>query len=169
MNGENTCRICRIKKRKNFNGYGFNLESKSESRCRYIGIVDSNSPASSSGLRGGDKIIEINNINIEFFNHEQIVRLIKEGLRINDKIFIDEVLLTVKNVNSNVPKPTPRTFREPKFLKNLNFNSNNNNNLTVDRSFKSSKSMESLINKKNQNKFNNFDDNNNEPEIVIFI
>ena len=80
MSGENTCRICRIKKRKNFNGYGFNLETKTENRCQNIGIVDPNSPACIAGLKGGDKIIEINNINIEFFNHDQIVKLIK-GLK----------------------------------------------------------------------------------------
>jgi len=116
MNDENRCRVCRLKKKKNFNGYGFNLETKSESRCQYIGIVDPKSPASLSGLRGGDKIIEINNINIEFFNHDQIVRLIKEGLKINDQIYKDEVLLIVKNLTQSNNIQTTDSNNEPEVV-----------------------------------------------------
>ncbi len=173
MNDENRCRVCRIKKKKNFNGYGFNLETKSESRCQYIGIVDPKSPASLSGLRGGDKIIEINNINIEFFNHDQIVRLIKEGLKINDQIYKDEVLLIVKSATSGSvqAKATGRQFREPKFLKNLKFDEGINGLRVAKSDFKTSKSMESIVNKKNLTQSNNIQttDSNNEPEVVIFI
>ena len=44
------CRFCHIKKSKNFNGYGFNLESKSNKKCHQIGIVDENSPSHLAGL-----------------------------------------------------------------------------------------------------------------------
>ena len=44
-----TCRFCHIKKSKNFNGYGFNLESKSSKKCHQIGIVDLGSPAHLAG------------------------------------------------------------------------------------------------------------------------
>jgi predicted metalloprotease with PDZ domain len=180
---ESICRICRIKKRRNFNGYGFNLETKNESRCQYVGIVDANSPASQAGLRGGDKIIEINSINIEFFNHEQIVELIKAGLNINDFIYRDEVLLTVRSKpaeNKATKKPAARQFREPKFLKNLNFDANvnlsasaspyaGNGFLGVESSsqFRPSKSMDSLVNKRQSAVPAN--ENDDEAEVVIFI
>ena len=45
-----TCRFCHIKKSKNFKGYGFNLESKSNKKCHQIGIVDENSPAHLAGI-----------------------------------------------------------------------------------------------------------------------
>ena len=45
-----TCRFCHIKKSKNFNGYGFNLVSKSNKKCQQIGIVDENSPAQLAGF-----------------------------------------------------------------------------------------------------------------------
>lgn len=174
------CRICRIKKRKNFVGYGFNLETKNEDRCQFIGIVDSYSPASQSGLRSGDKIIEINNINVEFYKHEQIVNLIKAGLNINDIIYKDEVLLTVRSKPSDKvanKKPPARQFREPKFLKNLNFDANSSASspykpgsfLRVDNGntqFRPSKSMDSLLRQRQSVPNENCSD---ESEVVIFI
>lgn len=169
MNENNICRICRIKKRKNFkSGYGFNLESKTEHRCQFIGIVDPNSPASQAGLRGGDKIVEINNKNIEFLNHDQIIKLIKDGLKINDQIYVDEVLLTVKSINKkntaknkdsysneiyssklqqSVPKPANR---EPKFLKNLKFD-NQQNNQIITKNVNSSSKVITFANNQNSN------------------
>ncbi len=172
MNDENRCRVCRIRKKKNFVGYGFNLETKNEDRCQYIGIVDINSPASLSGLRGGDKIIEINNINIEFFNHDQIVKLIKEGLKINDKTFKDEVLLTVKSMNNeNIQSKTNmRQFREPKFLKDLKFDQSlNPKRVAVRNDFKTAKSIENIVNKKSSPESHSIQMADDEPEVVIFI
>lgn len=163
MNGNNY-RICRIKKRKNFNGYGFNLETKQENRCRFIGMVDVNSPANIAGLQAGDKIIEINNVNIEFYNHEQIVKIIKDGLKINDQIYKDEVLLTVKTIGSKPDIKLERQFREPKFLKNLNFDEASQRQ---EKGHKPSKSLDMLSNK-NALKYN-LPSPTNEPEIIIFI
>lgn len=180
---EKICRICRIKKRKNFVGYGFNLETKNDDRCHFIGIVDPNSPASQSGLRGGDKIIEINNTNVEFFKHDQIVNLIKAGLNINDIIYKDEVLLTVRSKPSDKStnkKQPARQFKEPKFLKNLNFDVNSpasgpynpGSFLRVDNGnphFRTSKSVDSLLNKNKQGSRVQNENCSDESEVVIFI
>ena len=165
MNGNNY-RVCRIKNRKNFNGYGFNLETKQENRCRFIGIVDAGSPANVAGLQGGDKIIEINNVNIEFYNHEQIVKIIKDGLKINDQVYKDEVLLTVKTLGSKIDnKISERNFREPKFLKNLNFDAASQRQ---ERGHKSSKSLD-LLSSKSKLAYPLLPSPTNEPEIIIFI
>lgn len=45
----------------------------------YIKVVQKDSGASKSGLRVGDRVIEINNRNIENLNHEEIVSEIKKS------------------------------------------------------------------------------------------
>ncbi len=47
------------------------------------------------GLNPGDRIIEINNQSVMFFNYDQIVKQIKDGLKVNGKCYQDEVLLLV--------------------------------------------------------------------------
>ncbi|XP_023343691.1 Na(+)/H(+) exchange regulatory cofactor NHE-RF1 [Eurytemora carolleeae] len=44
---------------------------------QFIGKVDPNSPAEAAGLREGDKIIEVNGVNISQENHKQVVQRIK--------------------------------------------------------------------------------------------
>ena len=58
QNDMNAFKYCRIKKKKGFNGYGFNLQSKSDAKCRYVGIVDACSPACLANLKNGDYIDE---------------------------------------------------------------------------------------------------------------
>jgi len=83
------------------------------------------------------------------------------------------VLLIVKSATSGSvqAKATGRQFREPKFLKNLKFDEGINGLRVAKSDFKTSKSMESIVNKKNLTQSNNIQttDSNNEPEVVIFI
>ena len=94
-----TVRICHLKKncRNNSrnNEFGFNLKSKTNGQCCYIGKVDPETPASLAGLRSGDKIIEINNMNVHNLNYDAIMQKIKVGLNRNGKYFTDELLLMV--------------------------------------------------------------------------
>lgn len=41
------------------NGFGFNLHSDKSKKGRYIRTVDEGSPAETSGLRAGDRLIEV--------------------------------------------------------------------------------------------------------------
>lgn len=70
-------RLCHIIKWENFDGYGFNLHAEKNKPGQYIGKVDENSPAEAAGLKEGDRIIEVNEVNISNENHKQVVQRIK--------------------------------------------------------------------------------------------
>lgn len=70
-------RLCHIVKCENFDGYGFNLHSEKGKPGQYIGKVDDGSPAEAAGLKEGDRIIEVNGVNISNENHKQVVQRIK--------------------------------------------------------------------------------------------
>lgn len=72
-------RLCHIVRWSDFNGYGFNLHAEKGKAGQYIGKVDDGSPAEAAGLKQGDRIVEVNGINIGVENHQQVVTRIKAG------------------------------------------------------------------------------------------
>ncbi|BFZ05033.1 hypothetical protein BsWGS_08074 [Bradybaena similaris] len=72
-------RLCHVVKWKDFQGYGFNLHAEKGKAGQFIGKVDENSPAEAAGLKEGDRIVEVNGINIGNENHQQVVARIKSG------------------------------------------------------------------------------------------
>lgn len=72
-------RQCHVVKWASFQGYGFNLHAEKGKAGQFIGTVDDNSPAEAAGLKEGDRIIEVNGINIGNENHQQVVTRIKSG------------------------------------------------------------------------------------------
>ncbi|PNF29908.1 hypothetical protein B7P43_G07292 [Cryptotermes secundus] len=70
-------RLCHIIQWKHFDGYGFNLHAEKGKPGQYIGKVDDGSPAEAAGLKQGDRIIEVNGVNISNENHKQVVQRIK--------------------------------------------------------------------------------------------
>jgi len=70
-------RLCHLRKWADFNGYGFNLHAERGKAGQFIGTVDPDSPAVAANLRAGDRIIEVNGINIGSENHQQVVQRIK--------------------------------------------------------------------------------------------
>lgn len=70
-------RKAHVKKRSDFNGYGFNLHAEKGKAGQFIGKVDAGSPAQAAGLFEGDRIIEVNGTNIGNENHQQVVQRIK--------------------------------------------------------------------------------------------
>lgn len=65
-------RLCQLQKWPDFDGFGFNLQLG-----QFIGKVDDDSPAQHAQLREGDRIIEVNDVNIANENHRQVVERIK--------------------------------------------------------------------------------------------
>lgn len=61
------------------NGYGFNLHGEKGRHGQFIRAVDDDSPASQSGLKAGDRVIEVDGINIERETHKQVVERIRAG------------------------------------------------------------------------------------------
>nr|KAG5691395.1 hypothetical protein BaRGS_003767 [Batillaria attramentaria] len=72
-------RLCHIVRWSDFNGYGFNLHAEKGKAGQYIGKVDEGSPAEAAGLKQGDRIVEVNGVNIGVENHQQVVGRIKAG------------------------------------------------------------------------------------------
>jgi len=70
-------RLCHIIQWKHFDGYGFNLHAEKGKPGQYIGKVDAGSPAEAAGLKEGDRIVEVNGVNIANENHKQVVQRIK--------------------------------------------------------------------------------------------
>lgn len=70
-------RLCRVTKWEHFDGYGFNLHAEKSKPGQFIGKVDLDSPAEAAGLKEGDRIIEVNGVNINHENHKQVVQRIK--------------------------------------------------------------------------------------------
>lgn len=65
-------RLCHIVKWPDFDGYGFNLHADKSRPGQYIGKVDEKSPADVAGLKEGDRIVEVNGVNISNENHKQV-------------------------------------------------------------------------------------------------
>lgn len=65
-------RLCHVVKRADFEGFGFNLYAGKVKQGQFIGKVDANSPAEAAGLKPGDRIIEVNSVNIGNENHKQV-------------------------------------------------------------------------------------------------
>ena len=70
-------RLCHVTKWPHFDGYGFNLHAEKTRPGQFIGKVDENSPAEKAGLIEGDRIVEVNGVNINNENHKQVVQRIK--------------------------------------------------------------------------------------------
>jgi hypothetical protein len=72
-------RLCHITKWPDFQGYGFNLHAERDRTGQYIGTIDDGSPAQAAGLQEGDRIIEVNDTNIESESHRQVIERVKAG------------------------------------------------------------------------------------------
>ncbi|OQV16593.1 putative Na(+)/H(+) exchange regulatory cofactor NHE-RF2 [Hypsibius exemplaris] len=70
-------RLCHLTRWEDFDGYGFNLHSDKTRTGQFIGKVDDDSPAAAAGLKKGDRIVEVNGVNIANENHKQVVERIK--------------------------------------------------------------------------------------------
>ncbi|XP_067439444.1 Na(+)/H(+) exchange regulatory cofactor NHE-RF2 [Thunnus thynnus] len=70
-------RLCHLVKGEE--GYGFNLHSDKTKRGQFIRSVDPGSAAESSDVRPGDRLVEVNGVNIEGLRHSEVVALIRAG------------------------------------------------------------------------------------------
>ena len=110
-------RYCYIIKRPDFSGYGFNLHAEKSRPGQFIGKVDENSPSEIAGLREGDRIIEVNGINISQENHKQVVQRIKAmpnetKLLVVDKITDDYYKKINVMVKSSMPNVLVRSSED---------------------------------------------------------
>jgi len=127
-------RLCHLVKRADFAGYGFNLHAEKARPGQYIGTVDPDSPADLAGLKEGDRIVEVNGVNINQENHKQVVERIKSVGEETKLLVVDKeteevykrfsvvvkgslpTVLTVESAPSNeepTPPPLPTTPLPP--------------------------------------------------------
>lgn len=105
--GENKLtRLCHIIKRDDFDGYGFNLHAEKGKPGQYIGKVDDNSPAETAGLKQGDRIIEVNAVNIGNETHKQVVQRIKAIADEVRLLVVDPTIVSVSNNNEVIDNNT---------------------------------------------------------------
>jgi len=65
-------RLCHLRAWTDFTGYGFNICAIKGKRGHYVQNVERGSPAQAGGLRFGDRVVEVNGINICSENHQQV-------------------------------------------------------------------------------------------------
>lgn len=133
-------RLCHLIKWFDFDGYGFNLHAERSNPGQFIGKIDDDSPAQMAGLREGDRIVEVNGVNISNENHRQVVERIKsdpeetkllvvdsqtDGWYKEQDLVIKSSQLNVVYIKTPVPRPQPDSPRA-KF--------HNNNTLAADKS-----------------------------------
>jgi hypothetical protein len=82
-------RLCRLKTWPDFSGYGFNLHADRTKTGQFIGKVDARSPAAESGLREGDRIIEVNGVGVTSKSHAEVVGLVKSRVSEVDLLVVD--------------------------------------------------------------------------------
>uniref|UniRef100_A0A8D0H5U1 Na(+)/H(+) exchange regulatory cofactor NHE-RF n=1 Tax=Sphenodon punctatus TaxID=8508 RepID=A0A8D0H5U1_SPHPU len=68
-------RLCQMIKGET--GYGFHLHGEKGKSGQFIRKVEPGSPAEASGLRAGDRVVEVNRVNVEKETHHQVVQRIK--------------------------------------------------------------------------------------------
>ncbi|XP_038570027.1 Na(+)/H(+) exchange regulatory cofactor NHE-RF2-like [Micropterus salmoides] len=70
-------RLCHLVKGEK--GYGFNLHSDKTKGGQFVRSVDPGSAAESADIRLGDRLVEVNGVNIEGLRHSEVVALIRAG------------------------------------------------------------------------------------------
>uniref|UniRef100_A0A8C3UJF3 Na(+)/H(+) exchange regulatory cofactor NHE-RF n=1 Tax=Catharus ustulatus TaxID=91951 RepID=A0A8C3UJF3_CATUS len=68
-------RLCRLERGPD--GYGFHLHGEKGKPGQFIRLVEAGSPAERSGLRAGDRLVEVDGQNVERESHQQVVERIR--------------------------------------------------------------------------------------------
>ena len=71
-------------------GYGFNLHGEKGIHGQYISAIDDGSPAQRNDLRVGDRVIAVNNEDVEDLAHSKVVERIRQGGNEVTLLVVDE-------------------------------------------------------------------------------
>lgn len=121
-------RLCHVIKRDDFDGYGFNLHAEKGKPGQYIGKVDDDSPAEVAGLKQGDRIIEVNGVNIGNETHKQVVQRIKAIACEVRLLVIDPMAVSVSPSNQILDDANTIKSESSNDVHQHHDNSSNNNN-----------------------------------------
>lgn len=82
-------RLCRLERGPD--GYGFHLHSEKGKPGQFIRLVEAGSPAERSGLRAGDRLLEVDGENVERESHQQVVERIRAAAGAVSLLVVDSV------------------------------------------------------------------------------
>lgn len=138
---------------------GFNLHAEKGKPGQYVGKVDTNSPAELAGLREGDRIIEVNSVDIGSETHRQVVDRIKAVPNETSLLVIDPHTFTpAKNGSVSVPKKDESSASSEKSMNN---NNNNNNDHHDDHTDVPVTETDNKVTKENNSAVPSTPENNN--------
>ncbi|XP_028267664.1 Na(+)/H(+) exchange regulatory cofactor NHE-RF1 [Parambassis ranga] len=80
-------RLCTLEK--GDNGYGFHLHGEKGKTGQFIRLVEPDSPAETSGLRAGDRLVFVNGEDVENESHQQVVSRIRATVGQLELIVVD--------------------------------------------------------------------------------
>ncbi|NXF49376.1 NHRF1 protein, partial [Oceanites oceanicus] len=84
-----TARLCRLERGPD--GYGFHLHGEKGKPGQFIRLVEAGSPAERSGLRAGDRLLEVDGENVERESHQQVVERIRAAAGAVNLLVVDPV------------------------------------------------------------------------------
>ncbi|XP_069729039.1 Na(+)/H(+) exchange regulatory cofactor NHE-RF1 [Phaenicophaeus curvirostris] len=111
-------RLCRLQRGPD--GYGFHLHGEKGKPGQFIRLVEAGSPAERSGLRAGDRLVEVDGENVERESHQQVVERIRAAHGAVSLLVVDpaadEQLQTRGEAGGEppaAPEPAEPPAREP--------------------------------------------------------
>lgn len=72
-------RQCKLRKNEDCSDYGFKLDSLPENEGHFLCNIDSDGPAAKAGVEENDRLIEVNNVNVEYTSHQNLVKMIRNS------------------------------------------------------------------------------------------
>ncbi|NXE65977.1 NHRF1 protein, partial [Calcarius ornatus] len=90
-------RLCRLERGPD--GYGFHLHGEKGKPGQFIRLVEAGSPAERSGLRAGDRLLEVDGENVERESHQQVVERIRAAAGTVSLLVVDST------AEDQLPKP----------------------------------------------------------------
>ncbi|XP_075297230.1 Na(+)/H(+) exchange regulatory cofactor NHE-RF1 isoform X2 [Opisthocomus hoazin] len=87
--GGPAARLCRLERGPD--GYGFHLHGEKGKPGQFIRLVEAGSPAERSGLRAGDRLLEVDGENVERESHQQVVERIRAAAGTVSLLVVDPV------------------------------------------------------------------------------
>jgi Na(+)/H(+) exchange regulatory cofactor NHE-RF2 len=109
-------RLCHVVKWNENDGFGFHLLADKSRQGQYIGKVDVGSAAEAAGLKLGDRIIEINGVNVTNQTHKEVVARIKAIPNETKMLVIDpqgEMYYKERNLAIKSTQPNVRYIKTP--------------------------------------------------------